>query len=131
VTIANQAESAGNLLMIHPLLYEQIQQNPFKSEDRKFPVDYSFKYNKTLIFSYQIPSGYQVETLPKSINMSLPDNKAVFMYKVDAVGNKVQVIRKFILNNTMFIPDDYKDLKEFYNQMVNKEAEFIVLKKSI
>jgi hypothetical protein len=131
VSINSQVEATGNLFMIHPLLYEQMQQNPFKSEDRKFPVDFSYGFNKLIVISYQIPNGYQIETLPKPLTLSMPDNKASFIYRIDIKDNTIQLMRKFVINTTTFLPEEYKQLKEFYNQVVNKEAEIIVMKKSI
>jgi transglutaminase-like putative cysteine protease len=129
VTLTGQTESTGNLLMIHPLLTEQLKENYFKLEDRKFPVDYSYNFNKTFIAQYEIPQGYQIETLPKPVSMVLPNRDATFLYNVVAVGNKVQVLRKLMINKSLFLPEEYPALREFYNKMVAKEAEVIVLKK--
>ncbi len=129
VTVSNQVESTGNLLMIHPLLFEQMQENKFKLEDRKFPVDYSYLMSQTFIAQYEIPAGFQIETLPKPAALALPDKNGVFTYNVLVVGNRVQVLRKLLINKVVFLPEEYQGLKEFYNQMVAKEAEMIVLKK--
>jgi len=129
ISLAGQTESTGNLLMVHPLLIEQLLENPFKLEDRKFPVDYSFNTNKTYVFQFEIPQGYQVETLPKTVSMALPNKDATYLFNVVATGNKIQVMRKFVISKTLVLPDAYPALKEFYNKMVAKEAEVIVLKK--
>jgi hypothetical protein len=129
IVLTGQVETTGNLMMIHPLLSEQMLKNRFTLEERKFPVDYSYLINKTFIAQYEIPEGYQVETLPKPISMALPDKNAQFTYNVGADGKKIQVMRKLAINKVVFLPADYLSLKEFYNQMVAKEAEVIVLKK--
>jgi len=129
ISLTGQAESTGNLLMVHPLLIEQLQENAFKLDDRKFPVDFGFNSNKTFISQFEIPQGYQVETLPKPVSMALPNKDATYMFNVVATGNKIQVMRKFVINKALVLPDAYPALKEFYNKMVAKEAEVIVLKK--
>jgi hypothetical protein len=129
LTLSGQVESTGNLLMIHPLLIEQQKETPFKLEERKYPVDYSFLINHTFVAQYEIPQGFQVETLPKPASMALPDKNAVFTYNVAVNGTKVQVMRKLSINKALFLPEEYQALKEFYNKMVEKEAEVIVLKK--
>jgi hypothetical protein len=129
VTLTGKAEQAGDLLMINPMLYEQLEKNPFKYEKRNFPVDYSFGYSNTYILRIDIPQGYKIESLPKPINVGLPENAGKFSYLVDSKENYIQVMRKFTMNKIIFLPDEYSILKEFYNQMVNKEAEVIVLKK--
>ena len=128
-SLTGNAESTGELLMIHPLLFEQRIENEFKMEDRKYPVDFSYNYNKTYVATILIPPGYQIETLPKQISLSMPDKVITFSYFVSQQDNKIQVMRRFTIKKTMFLPDEYKGLKEFYNQMVTKESEPIVLKK--
>ena len=128
-TITSGVEITGNLMMMHPLLIEQLEENIFKSQERQFPVDYSFITSKTYIITLEIPKGYKVETLPKSISLSLPGKEASFMYSTNMIENKIQMIRKFSINKTMFLVDDYSSLKDFYKLRVSKEAEVIVLKK--
>ena len=76
IQLTGLTESTGNLLMVHPLLLEQLTENPFKLDDRKFPVDYSFNINKTYVAQFEIPQGYQIETLPKALSMALPNKDA-------------------------------------------------------
>ena len=45
------------------------------------------------------------------------------------MGNVIQVMSKFNINKTMFLPEEYLALKRFYNQIIAKHAEQIVLKK--
>lgn len=45
VKIKNLVTIVGNLLYINPLLFEQMTSNPFKTEDRKYPVE-SYLYRK-------------------------------------------------------------------------------------
>jgi hypothetical protein len=73
MTIAGKAENNGNLLTINPLLYEQMSSNPFKIEERKYPVDYGHKMEDTYVFQFDIPKGYVVDELPKPIT----DRKSV------------------------------------------------------
>ena len=128
-TLAGNVELTGDLLMIHPLLFEQKTENEFKMEERKYPVDFNYNINKTYVATIIIPTGYQVETLPEQISLSMPDKAISFSYMISQKDNKIQVMRKFIIRKTLFLPNEYKDLKEFYNQMVTKESEPIVLKK--
>ena len=127
--LTGKAEIIGNLMMIHPLLFEQMENNIFKSEERNFPVDFSYSTNKSFVATLNIPEGYQVETLPKIISIALPGKAAIFLYNISVINNKIQILRKFSLNKVMFLPEEYPVLKEFYNQRLTKESEVIVLKK--
>ncbi|MBD0260582.1 MAG: hypothetical protein ICV83_33105, partial [Cytophagales bacterium] len=45
------------------------------------------------------------------------------------VGNVIQVTSKISLRKSLYLPEEYAHLKEFYHQIVSKHAEQIVLKK--
>lgn len=129
ILLTGFTESKDNLLLIRPLLMEQMKENPFTMEDRKYPVDYAYPYALTYTAKFDIPEGYRLESLPKSQSTALPDKSITFMFNTDNQGNKIEVTRSFTIRKSIFGPDEYKALKELYDQVVKKESEVIVLKK--
>ena len=61
--------------------------------------------------------------------MTTEDNGAKFVYQVVQAQNKIVVSLRISIDKTTFLPSEYQGLKEFYNAIVNKEAEQIILKK--
>ena len=120
---------AGNLIYLTPLLNEKTENNPFKLDDRKYPVDYAYPYHENIIMQYTIPEGYEIIEKPENTAFSLPGRTAQFQFQVSIVGNKVQVISIFKINKTVFQYDSYKALKNFYDLLIKKQNEKIVLKK--
>ena len=130
VKISDNAEVIGDKIIFTPLLYEAIEKNMYKLEDRKYPVNYNYPISEMYVFQYTIPEGYQVESLPKSIRIKLPDNSISVSYIVQSVGDKISVIYRRNITKILFLPDEYPDLKEYYNQIVNTHSEKIILKKA-
>jgi len=64
------------------------------------------------------------------MNIKLPGNSASFTCKSSVTEGKISIIYKLNVNNSLFVQTGYSDLREFYNQVVAKEAEPIVLKKN-
>ncbi len=120
---------AGNMIYLTPLLNERTEDNPFKLEERKYPVDYAYPLDETFIFQYTIPEGYEVSEIPKSVIYALPENAARYTFSAKTMGNKIQIMSKFSINRTVFNYNEYKDLKSFYNVVIEKQSEKIVLKK--
>jgi hypothetical protein len=56
-------------------------------------------------------------------------NSASLIYDVSQLGNTIKVTSIFAINKTMFLPEEYAALKEFYNQVIKKQSEPIILKK--
>jgi hypothetical protein len=129
VKINDQVVDGGDLMYLSPMLYYGIDENPFKLEERNYPVDYAYPINETYVFQLDIPEGYEVEDLPESTRLALPDKTGFFSYSANSVANQVQIRSIFKINKSIFIPDEYKALKEFYNLIVEKHGEQIVLRK--
>ncbi|MGE4288427.1 MAG: DUF3857 domain-containing protein [Salinivirgaceae bacterium] len=122
-------DAAGNLLMINPILIGKTQTNPFKLPERAYPVDFSFPRTTTYMGTITIPDGYAVDNLPQNKRMILPENKAAFIYSIQHSGNNITILTKFDINKVTFLPEDYENLKLFYNQVIEAQAEDIILKK--
>lgn len=96
-----------------------------------YPVNYNYPISETYEFDYTLPEGYQVESLPKSISFKLPDNSISIRYSLQNTDNKIKVLYTRNINKILFLPDEYKNLKELYDQIVKKHSEQVILKKIV
>jgi hypothetical protein len=120
---------AGNVMYLNPLLLYRIDENPFKLEKREYPVDYSSPYERIFMGRITIPDGFQVDELPQAKVLALPENTGRYTYSVSQAGNVLNIVSNFQINKSIFTQTEYPNLREFYNQVVAKQAEQIVLKK--
>lgn len=126
---SEQVTEAGDLIYFNPVLLGRKESNPYKLEIRKYPVDYIYPRESRYIISYTIPEDYAVVELPKSIHYSLPENTLLFTYNISHAGNKINLICDLKINKTIFAYNEYALLKQFYENLVAKQAEQIVLKR--
>jgi hypothetical protein len=131
VEISDYAQIAGNIISLTPLLYDQFPSNPFKLEDRKFPVDFTYPYIYRDIINYTIPEGYVLDERPADLVMSLPDGKTKFSYRMRVDGSTIQLSSTLDIGKSLYTYEEYVSLKEFFAKVVSKQAEKLVLKKSI
>ncbi|MFK8060418.1 MAG: DUF3858 domain-containing protein, partial [Polaribacter sp.] len=122
-------ESINDKLYIEPLLFLSHHENPFKLEERKFPVDFTSPWKDKHTVSIQIPEGYKVESVPETMAIGLPNNLGVFKYQVTHQGNKIRTTCVIEFNEALINPQHYVALKDFYAKRVKKESEKIVLVK--
>lgn len=122
-------EEINGKLYIEPLLFLTQNQNPFKLEERKFPVDFTSAWKDVNRVSIQLPEGYKVEKLPEPMAIALPDNLGVFKYQVINKGKKISTSLIIQLNQPLIGPQYYSYLKDFYGKLVQKESEKIILTK--
>jgi hypothetical protein len=128
VSIAGQSQAVSTIYL-NPLQQQGEKENPFKLEERKFPIDFAMPQEETFLFNYTIPEGYKVEEQPKNVVLALPEKAGQFTYSISTMGNRIMVVSKVVISRPSFLAADYPYLKEFYNQVVAKHAEQIVLKK--
>ncbi|NBA86235.1 DUF3857 domain-containing protein [Emticicia sp. CRIBPO] len=116
---------------IDPMFFGKIEKNPFLKKEREFPVDFGHLTEQTVMGTYVIPEGFVVDELPKSLGLSLPDGGGKFTYICSQADGKVQLVSKLIISKAMFYAENYHELKDFYQRIVQKHAEQIILKKKI
>lgn len=123
-------EEINGKIYIEPLLFFSQHTNPFKLEDRKFPVDFATPWMDKYIVSIKIPEGYKVENLPETMAIGLPENIGVFKFQTSIIGSKISTICFLQFNSSIIGPQYYATLKDFYGQIVKKQSEKIVLIKN-
>lgn len=128
VKIKNKVSVAGDLLYIYPMLFEQITENPFKSEERNYPVDFVYPSEKTYILKITLPEGSQIVELPKTQVFKLQDNSLSVQYQVNNIGNDVHLTYKINQTKPYYSTEEYADLRAFYSELVKKHAEPIIIK---
>jgi hypothetical protein len=129
VNITDKVDVLGDKLLFKPLLLETEDKNIYTLKERSYPVNYAYPTSESFIFEYAIPEGYAVESVPASANMKLPDGSVNMIYNITQDNNKIRLIYKCNINKSIFLPEEYPALKEFYDLIVKKHSEQVILKK--
>jgi hypothetical protein len=115
---------------INPLFGEAYKKNPFEAAERFYPVEMPYTMDETYLLTMQIPEGYVVDEIPKQVVAKFDEEEsAYFEYRISQSGNTISLRSRVKFNRTLFLPDEYPTLREFFNLIVKKQAEQIVLKK--
>jgi hypothetical protein len=128
-TVDEYATLAGNVIYLNPFVAGQTKENVFKLPTREYPVDFGSPIEKFYLSKITIPEGFAVDELPKPRVITLPGNAGKYSYNVTQMGNTLNVVSMLQINKSLFLQDEYPHLREFYSQMIAKQAEQIVLKK--
>lgn len=122
-------DMVGNEIYFSPLFFLKLTENPFKLNERNFPINFVYASSEKKMINIKIPEGYQVTSTPKPVKMSLPDGMGSFLFNISVVEGGLNVMSTFKINTAIIPEFKYAELKEFYNQRVLKEAEKVVLTK--
>ena len=116
----------GDKLFIKPMLKKHASSNPFKLDERDYPVEFPHKTIYTYLFKIAIPEGYKVSELPKSESIKLPEGGGRFMYNIGEQAGTVQLMVRYQLLKTIYKPSEYMFLKELYDLILAKQEQQIV-----
>lgn len=122
-------EDENGMIYLNPMFSEAVRSNPFKSADRRYPVEMPAVPDVSYTLSMQLPENYTVEDMPKSTIVKFNDGEGIFQFLTGQQGNLIQMRSRLKLSRATYSPDEYESLRNFFDIVVKKHAEQIVLKK--
>jgi hypothetical protein len=120
-----------DLIYFNPLFGQELKENPFKAANRLYPVEMPYQQDEIFVLDIEVPNGYNVDEIPKSVKYILDEGGSQFEYICKKVENKIQLRSRIIIKRAIFQQDDYNMLREFYSFILKKSAEQIVFRKKI
>ncbi len=130
IELPNAAQINDNFIYLSPMLGNGYEENPLKLENRTFPVDMPYKIKEQYVIILTIPEGYAVEELPEAALVKLPAGGGIFRYLVSEKNGTVQITSKIDIKQNRYQPGEYPSIRQFYDLIVEKHGEQIVLKKT-
>jgi|LakMenE18May11ns_1017448.scaffolds.fasta_scaffold9959454_15 hypothetical protein len=121
-------EIINDKIYFSPMFFLKYQENLFKAEKREYPIDFNYPYENKYNLIIQIPEGYEVESLPEQIKIMV-DSESAFSFFISSVGNTIQLKVIETQNTSLVTMELYTVFKEYFQKMVDKQNEKIVLKK--
>ncbi len=119
-----------DIIYLNQMFGEGYKENPFKSAERFYPVEMPYAIDETFNLQLEVPQGYVVDELPKSLVVKLnAQDEGMFEYRISQSGDNISFRSRVRISRTYFLPDEYEMLREFFNLVVKKHAEHIVFKK--
>lgn len=125
MTVFDEAPSS---ILFNPNLANNWDENPFKSTERLYPVDFGAPLDQTVILNFELPEKYKIEELPERVALSLPNNGGRFIYEVSLPAEgKMSVTSSLLVGKPVFSSQEYHYLKEIFSRVVAAYRTEIVL----
>jgi transglutaminase-like putative cysteine protease len=121
--------SNPNILYLNPFFIERWEQNPFKSNQRLYPVDFGAPMESIFILNLDFPDSYLVDEVPESVAVALPQSGGKFLVNITNRENKISLTSIINLSKVVYSSAEYHALKELFNRIVQMQQSQIVLKK--
>ncbi|MCB0462586.1 MAG: DUF3857 domain-containing protein [Flavobacteriaceae bacterium] len=120
-------ELNSDKVVFSPLFFLKMNENPFKNDERSYPINFGYKHERKTIVSLKIPEGFEIKSLPQSVKISLPENIGYYQYQITRFSNTINLVTELKVKKA-FIPTHlYLELKTFFDELMKKELENIVI----
>ncbi len=124
-----KAFAAEDIVYFDPMLGQAIKKNPFTAAERFYPVEMPYTIDEIYTLRMEIPLGYKIDELPKSVRIKFNEDEGMFEYLISVESNTIQMRTRLQLMKANYLNEDYQNLRDFYSYIVKKEAEQVVFKK--
>jgi hypothetical protein len=121
------ASSTGKRLLIPGDIFEVNSKPTFPHEKRETPVYFNYGNMVQDAVRISFPASLGIESIPASEKVPL-EKFAFYGLTTESTPTSVTVRRDFELSNTLYMANEYADLRTFYNKMETKDQESVVLK---
>ena len=119
-----------DVIYFNPMMGEGQKENPFKTAVRLYPVEMPYTFDETFVFRMDVPAGYAVDELPKSIRVNFDEQgSSYFEYIIGENDGTISLRSRIKMTRSYFVSDEYDILREFYSLIVKKHGEQIVFQK--
>jgi hypothetical protein len=119
----------SDIIYLNPMFGEAIQKNPFTSSKRNYPIEMPYLKDDHFVLNMEIPEGYQVEEIPKSVRYNLNEDEGMFEYLISNRDGRIQIRSIIKLNKANYLIEDYEGLRDFYAFIIKQQNQQLVLKK--
>ena len=128
----NSSQKINDLIYLNPFSFKFFSENPFKMQERTYPIDFGYKDAYTYNIRIEIPEGHEVVELPEQKMLSLPEKGGQLFFVVQQLDEKVISINcRVTFPKAVYGAGYYLYLKKFFTEMMNiQEHSLIVVKKT-
>jgi len=97
ISFENESDNE-DLLIINPYL-DKYTTNPFKLNERTYPIDFGYTQSENYHFVFSVPEGYEISSVPKNKILTLENNTASLNGKTTINGRQIIIDYKLSSSN--------------------------------
>lgn len=127
--VPDEAIFDSDMVRVNPFFYFRVDSNPFKLDERTYPVDFAYPRSYTYTARIDIPEGYEISSLPKEKAVGLPDETAALIFRTNQKNNILTLNYRFLIKKKVYSSKEYYYLKELYNELIELHGSYITFEK--
>jgi hypothetical protein len=121
--------AAEPVLLFNPFTATTQFENPFKSKERLYPVEFEVPIDVRVICNIEFPEGLHVKSIPENVALALPNSGGRYLFQAKVDGSKVSFSSNFVISRTFYSSEEYHYLKEIFARMIQTQATDMVIER--
>lgn len=118
-------------LIFNPFFIDRVAENPFKLQERTYPVDRGAMFDDKFTLVLHLPKQFSVENMPQNIALALPQQGGRFLVNYAANDDgSIAFSHLTQFNKSIYSSEEYPALKEMFNKIIQAENGEIIFKKN-
>jgi hypothetical protein len=131
ILIEESVKKNGNKFLLNPFFSFSTVSNQFISPERSFPVDFGCPIEDSFSASLEIPEDYVITEIPDNVMYNLGNKDGEYVLTCTKNGNRLVINSSLKINKTMFPPEEYLNLRNFYAKVIQTQERLIVFEKRL
>ena len=124
-----ESGKVGELIYLNPFLFTFFNENPFKLQERTYPIDFGYKDVYQHSIKINLNDKYEIVELPKEIVKDLPNNTGQLVFKVVKELDSIVLYFKYDFKEAIYNSQYYKYLKYYLSIILDVEKNSLVILK--
>lgn len=109
---------SADVLFVYPFIFNQFKRNPFSLAERNYPIDFGYPFSITNQVIIEIPEGFEFTDIPDSQQIKDENNQFELYFVTQKTANKLSLIIRLKLLNTIYIPAYYQLIKDLFKEFI-------------
>ncbi|MEP1489383.1 MAG: DUF3857 domain-containing protein [Algibacter sp.] len=123
------ADNTGDNIYINPFFIVYYSNNPFKLQERTYPIDFGYTKSFLYILTMDVGDNYDIVETPKNAIFALPNKEGLINLSSKVVGSKINIILKFNFKLPLYHQEYYPYLKAYVSKIIEIQNNSLILLK--
>ncbi len=114
-------EKQGNLYFLNPFIKSFFSENPFKLNERNYPINFGYKQSYIYQISLKIDPSFKLPELPENKTFRIGDRTAELSFLLSGNNNQFDLRLIFTIDREEFASEQYQGIKDLFYELVNTQ----------
>lgn len=125
----DEIDGTASTMIFNPFMVNRWKENPFKSTERLYPVDFAAPIDERISVQIDYPDNIEVVSVPQAVALALPNKGGKYIFSIQNNPGRLMLSSWLTVDRTLYSSEEYHYLRELFNIVVQSQGADIILKR--